>query len=90
LDDNPRIAKFGTKTGVFGDPPKDEETSTLVVPETAISSSIPNIDEVTGLSQDEDYNWRTGLSVGDLVDAKDKTGNWYQVRFLLTPISHLN
>jgi hypothetical protein len=79
LDDNPRIARFGTKTGVYGDSPKDQETPAA---SADMPPSLPNFDEITGLSQDEDYAWRTSLSVGDLVDAKDKTGNWYQVSML--------
>ena len=71
LDDNPRLAKFGMKTGVYGDSLQDQETPP--------APSLPTVDEITGLSQDEDYNWRAALGVGNLVDAKDKTGNWYQV-----------
>jgi hypothetical protein len=72
LEDNPRIAKFGTKTGVYSDPQPEAESAP---PLSTISESNP----ITGLSLEDDYNWRIGLSVGAFVDAKDKNGNWYQV-----------
>jgi hypothetical protein len=77
LEDNPRIAQFGTKTGVYSDgaPPVVATSPPVTTASTSSESNLP----ISGLSLEEDYKWRIGLSVGTFVDAKDKNGNWYQV-----------
>lgn len=81
LDGNPNIAKFGSKTGIYGeDSPKVDSTS-APVPEATTT------DDITGLNVEEDYRWRTNLGVGDIIDAKDKTGTWYQVNTIETHVT---
>jgi hypothetical protein len=56
-----------------------DEDRSLFRPTAPPLSTISESNPITGLSLEDDYNWRIGLSVGAFVDAKDKNGNWYQV-----------
>lgn len=76
LEDNPRVAEFGTKTGLVT--PQAESESTTPTAPAATEPNTPVDSDVVVLATDE--AWRQELELGSVLDCKDGAGTWYQVR----------
>lgn len=83
--DSGRVAQFNTKSGVdlseidTPDPlPTPHSNTSVGATGTAISEGVQNALLITA----ESRIWRGGLKAGDLIDARDKSGFWYQVAYI--------
>ena len=78
-----RIARFGSKSGVdpYGgaEPPSSSETTGAAAGASDNGATGAGTGSGASLSTEE-VLWRENLRAGDLIDARDKSGFWYQVR----------
>jgi hypothetical protein len=75
--DSGRFAKFGTKSGVGDD--NDAPVPITPPPSVAVTGGAAAGTQNTPVMTAEGKAWREGLKAGDLIDARDKSGFWYQV-----------
>ena len=80
LEERPlRIAKFGVMTDAMSTNGGAVPTAPPGIGMSAYAQTSPAPPAAPLLSE-ADMAWRLGLRAGDLLDAKDKSGVWYQVR----------
>ena len=85
IDDETRIARYGTKTGLFTEDEirafeeQDEREASEAVAEPAAGDINQSFDQLHVNIPNYLSPWLASLRRGVLVDAKDKTGSWYQV-----------
>jgi hypothetical protein len=72
--DRHRMANFGTRSVSGGTAVAPDPTPTSLDQESHGHGNGSTVVDVT------DTAWKEGLQAGDLVDAQDSTGVWYQVR----------
>ena len=72
IDDSSRMAAFGTKTC------EDPSLAATLAESSAVPTAPTPPIETSYLSREEEDAWRESLGIGSLIDARDRSGGWFQ------------